>query len=189
MPIDCAFRYAGVNLTSLVMPDSVTEVGGGSLWQMTVYTSRKPYVLDQSVEWTKIYAFHLKFSWNPTIWPGTSDYTVYGCDIQHDGVYPYLKSITQVVFELYDNNGESVYVTRIGYVRGAMAAPSRMGYRCIGTSFEENGKVDRGLYYFELLDPVYEYTLKKGYSIFDRSVPGTNIEEGQTIYMVYENNG
>ena len=70
-----------------------------------------------------------------------------------------------------------------------MAAPSRMGYRCIGTSFEENGKVDRGLYYFELLDPVYEYTLKKGYSIFDRSVPGTNIEEGQTIYMVYENNG
>lgn len=186
---DLAFRYAGVNLTSLVMPDSVTEVGGGSLWLMTVYTSRKPYALDQSVEWTKIYAFHLKFSWNPTIWPGSSDYTVYGCDIQHDGVYPYLKSITQVGFELYDNNGESVYGTRIGYVRGVMAAPSRKGYRCIGTSFEENGKVDRGLYYFELLEPVYGYILKKGYSIFDHSASGTNIEEGQTIYMVYENNG
>lgn len=118
------------------------------------------------------------------MWPGGSEYTVYGCDIQYDGVYPYLNSITQVGYELYDNNGESVYGTRIGYVRGVMAAPSRKGYRCIGTSFEENGKIDRGLYYFELLD-MFGYIIKKGYSIFDRSVPGTNIEEGQTIYMVY----
>ena len=174
-----AFNNVGFCFTSLIVPNSLEEVGASAFANCEIYTGRMPYEMDSSSVWTKTQwgeGYHHTYAGNAVV-------IVFGCELRYDGKYPYVYSMIQNEYVITKEREGELQQRTIKFVEEVLFIPKREGYICVG-AIGINDSVNFDLYEARLLGGYEMKPIRKGMAISLDALEWLKV--GKTLKISYE---